>query len=944
MSVPAMAAAYRSEAEQQERRQRQQDGGLRTEDGTPHRPSAAAAREQVLGSSPVVTGLPSVYVDVSSRIPFFADAAALVLCAAEQPRGAQRPAAAREADDLRRRSGGGDIAWDDEDRMSSVPLLTRADSEDSPELRALLNRSATVREGQDPPPPPPPLPPEEGSGGAGASIHDHFVSQLEDAGDGDGESGTRKAAAAMEEERRHSKAESASEGSAAMSLPFGVLDPEGPAYLRFYYLTIILAIKVAIVEPFNVAFLNSHNIISITNALIYVTDAVRAERLPQTSLPEKDCKTTTVQGGLSTAPSAMAAVAQVFLADVAVKFRLAVFADGQWKVSRRQIAEKYLRGSFAFDLLAALPWDVALKLALAGTELAADVSLVGLTRLLRLKRLWQFFWQVGVDMRFSYFGTSVVKFSALIFFAAHWAACGFYLLARLHDFDSTTWVAHDEPGLQFTGPFTAYVTSIYWAMTTLSTTGYGDFAAFTNSERLWTAGFMAINLGLTAYVLGNMTVLLTKADAQTAQYRDKLATINRYMKAHNVPSVLQQEMRAHLRLHFETSELRDDILRQCPVTIRGRIVRQVYAKHIARPYLFKGTSDLFKDQLVTHMRVDFFLPNTNVVTVNDSTSELFIIASGQAEAVYSKGDRHAWFEYGEGDPFGEFAFICGSTQSWTVRTRTVCRVLVLERDGYETLCKNHPQDNRQVVVNVLDRIRAISDAAAQRNLRRSLVDLTLLIRQDVEAYIGRLEQETVASLCYAAKRGDMLELYRLLSSGFDINMADYDGRTPLHLAAAYGQGKAVDYLLNSGATANVQDAFYRTPLREAVSAGHVATAKILYQRGGQLQLSNEGTHLCRLAFRGDVGELRRLLEFGANPDSCDYDCRAPMHIAAAEGQLGIVLLGEGKANVNVLDRWHQTPLDEARRCGNRDMEEHLARHGGQAGSGIRQQEGSAAGS
>eukprot|EP00850_Spirogloea_muscicola_P000952 SM000003S11197 [mRNA] locus=s3:1523673:1529570:+ [translate_table: standard] len=915
------------------------DGGLRIEDGTPHRPSAAAAREQALAT---------------------AAAAAAALAGRQEP----RPAAAREADDLRRRSGHGDIAWDDEDRMSSVPLLTQADSEDSPELRAILNRSATVREGRDPPPPPPP---EEEGGGAGASIHDHFLSQLEDAGDGDGESGNGKAAAAMEEERRHSKAESASAGAAAMSLPPGVLDPEGPAYLRFYYLTIILAIKVAIVEPFNVAFLNAHNIITVTNALIYVTDVV-------------------------------------FLADVAVKFRLAVFADGQWKVSRRQIAEKYLRGSFAFDLLAALPWDLALKLALAGTELAADVSLVGLTRLLRLKRLWQFFWQVGVDMRFSYFGTSVVKFSALIFFAAHWAACGFYLLARLHDFDSTTWVAHDEPGLQFTGPFTAYVTSIYWAMTTLSTTGYGDFAAFTNSERLWTAGFMAINLGLTAYVLGNMTVLLTKADAQTAQYRDKLATINRYMKAHNVPLVLQQEMRAHLRLHFETSELRDDILRQCPVTIRGRIVRQVYAKHIARPYLFKGTSDLFKDQLVTHMRVDFFLPNTNVVTVNDSTSELFIIASGQAEAVYSKGDRHAWFEYGEGDPFGEFAFICGSTQSWTVRTRTVCRVLVLERDGYETLCKNHPQDNRQVVVNLLDRIRAIADAAAQRNLRRSLVDLTLLIRQDVEAYIGRLEQETVASLCYAAKRGDMLELYRLLSSGFDINMADYDGRTPLvnlcpvlthrgarkgaellvensvaraqhsivtsrldrrrviessltyctcsaeralqHLAAAYGQGKAVEYLLNSGATANVQDAFYRTPLREAVSAGHVATATILYGRGGQLQLSNEGTHLCRLAFRGDVGELRRLLEFGVNPDSCDYDCRAPMHIAAAEGQLGIVkiLLGEGKANVNALDRWHQTPLDEARRCGNRDMEEHLARRGGQPGSSLRQQEGSAAGS
>ena len=39
---------------------------------------------------------------------------------------------------------------------------------------------------------------------------------------------------------------------------------------------------------------------------------------------------------------------------------------------------------------------------------------------------------------------------------------------------------------------------------------------------------MLINLGLSAYVLGNMTVLLTKADAHTATYRDRLSSLNRW--------------------------------------------------------------------------------------------------------------------------------------------------------------------------------------------------------------------------------------------------------------------------------------------------------------------------------------------------------------------------------------------------------------------------------
>ncbi|KAL0170485.1 hypothetical protein M9458_035081, partial [Cirrhinus mrigala] len=45
---------------------------------------------------------------------------------------------------------------------------------------------------------------------------------------------------------------------------------------------------------------------------------------------------------------------------------------------------------------------------------------------------------------------------------------------------------------------------------------------------------------------------------------------------------------------------------------------------------------------------------------------------------------------------------------------------------------------------------------------------------------------------------------------------NYDGRTPLHIAACEGHLNVVRYLLNKGVTINVKDRFGDTPLHNAV--------------------------------------------------------------------------------------------------------------------------------
>ena len=68
---------------------------------------------------------------------------------------------------------------------------------------------------------------------------------------------------------------------------------------------------------------------------------------------------------------------------------------------------------------------------------------------------------------------------------------------------------------------------------------------------------------------------------------------------------------------------------------------------------------------------------------------------------------------------------------------------------------------------------------------------------------------------YAASIGDVDDLKRLVAHGQNLGAADYDGRTPLHLACAEGQVEAVRYLLDQKVHTSAKDRWGNTPLADA---------------------------------------------------------------------------------------------------------------------------------
>tara|TARA_B110000977_G_scaffold184355_1_gene247946 strand:+ start:324 stop:2627 length:2304 start_codon:yes stop_codon:yes gene_type:complete len=309
-----------------------------------------------------------------------------------------------------------------------------------------------------------------------------------------------------------------------------------------------------------------------------------------------------------------------------------------------KITRHYLQTWFLVDFLACLPidyiargsrglsscsWDITSSDPCAGKERnlssAANgvlnfFALLRLLKLLRIVRAVRIFARYEEYFLMYHLQVSMTKLLVVLCLLSHWMAC---MYGSVYDFEREDYAGTNMRSWEL------YVGSLFWAVQTLTTVGYGNVVPQTVSERLLACGVMLLGGFVFSMIIGKVSSLLS-ADSAENQEVERSLSLRRFIDGRNVPRSLALRIHSYRKYVAENSKPGDrEVIAELPKHIRVDVNFFVYGRVVVSAL----SGDILPNETIIErvcidMRPTVFTRDVSLATAGHHTDLIAILMEG----------------------------------------------------------------------------------------------------------------------------------------------------------------------------------------------------------------------------------------------------------------------------------------------------------------------------
>jgi CRP-like cAMP-binding protein len=363
--------------------------------------------------------------------------------------------------------------------------------------------------------------------------------------------------------------------------------------------------------------------------------------------------------------------------------------------SKRKIFVYYLKSWLIPDIISCIPVGL---LQLFNQDEQSGGNNAKLLRLVRLPRLYRLIRITRIIKALNKIQTSEfmekiqdfmsVKQSAMrlissfctIFILLHIIACFWYFSAKLTDFEYDTWVVVN--GLQDDDVATLYITSFYWALTTMSSVGYGDIVAGTIFEQVLAMGLMIMSIFVFSFVIGSLSSMLSSIDTKENVITNKLAVIDEFAKQSQLSNSFKFKLRSALRYSTDKIGLswsdKMNIFNELPRNLRYELALAMHQGSVKHLPFFADKDPVFVSTVVPFLQHIKLKAGELIYKQGEYADELYFLVKGRA--CYVTGKNNFCFKsLQRGSYFGEVEVMRQIPRRFTVKAVIDCEMLTMSR-------------------------------------------------------------------------------------------------------------------------------------------------------------------------------------------------------------------------------------------------------------------------